>query len=294
MIKLPDEIENGVRRDPQKYFAENPAMIFKEIALAAELGSDIETDTFNGMKTAAGALSALTAEEIRDGFAEILTAKSPARGLRLSVAAGIMSHVLGEECYPPKSKYEMGQFHTLMEQYDKVRPEIEYRYPMLFLCFDEKKAENAIKRLGFDEKRSFLYGLALKKTQELYFVVRPAEFKKFLYRNGWEHYEYWNNLVKQQRKVYDQPENRIMSRYYMLQEFEAYKMAVYMEDLAVSAADLRGLGIGEEKIHIILEKLLYMVHHKPRLNTKEKLLSEAKRYSRNPFIKYLRDIHFMR
>lgn len=284
----------GAISAPAEAFQSDPQLILKGIALAAELDFIIEPDTFEAMKAASAGLDKLSADEIREGFEEILTAASPARGLRYSAAAGIMPFVLGEECYPPKSRHEIDSFTTLMEQYDEVRPEAEYRWPLLFLCFDEKRAESAIRRLKFDERSEFLYLSSLKKIQELYFIVKPQDFKKFLYRNGWDNYEFWENVTKQQRKVYDHQENRIKSRYYMLQEFEQYKMAIFLEDLAVDAGDLLAAGIPEHKVDILLEKLLYMVHYKPRLNTKDYLIAEAKRYNRNPFSKYFRDVHFLK
>ena len=275
-----DELRKGLKDDP--------AMILREIALAAERDEDIDGEIFEVMRESAGELDRLSAHEIRELFEAVLTAEKPARGLRLASAAGVMPFVLGEACYPPRSRHEIDAFRTLMEHFDRVRPEAEYRWPLLFLCFDRKKAETAIARLRFDADRHFKFMSALKKTQELYFIVNPQDFKKFLYLNGWE------NVAKQQRKVYDHPENRILSRYYMIKEFKEYRMAIWPEDLAVDRADLLEAGIPEKKTDYILEKLLYMVHGKPRLNTKKDLLSAAKRFARNPFSKYLRDVHFYR
>ncbi|WP_130861877.1 hypothetical protein [Bacilliculturomica massiliensis] len=275
-------------------FKDDPGMIIREIALAAERDQDMDQETMEAVKETVGELSRLSAAEIRDLFETVLTAKSPARGLRLAAAAGVMPFVLGEECYPPQSRHEIDSFQTLVENYDRVRPEAEYRWALLFLCFDDKRAEQAVSRLHFDQDRHFKFTSALRKTQELYFIVRPFDFKKFLYVNGRENYEYWENVTKQQCKVYDHPDNRIMSRYYMLKEFAEYKMAVWPEDLAVDRDDLLAAGIPEKKADYILEKLLYMVHYKPRLNTRKDLLSAAKRAAANPFSKYLRDVHFFR
>lgn len=279
--------------EPKALFKEEPSAILEGIRMAAEKDLDIELQTFEAMKENAPGLAAVGIDVIRDKFEDILSAEHGARGLRMAVAAEVMPYVLGE-AWPPKSRYEIDQFNGLLENLDVTRPDIEYRFPMLFMCFDEKRAIQAIDHLGFDRETAEMYKIALKKVQDLYFVVKPHDFKKFLYLNGKESYEYWEVLAKQQRKLYDHPENRIMSRYYMLQEFKQLKMAIYPEDLAVDADDLIAAGVPTDKVGYILEKLLYRVHYFPRRNTREYLLSEAKRCSRNPLGKFFRDVHFFR
>ena len=80
----------------------------------------------------------------------------------------------------------------------------------------------------------------------------------------------------------------------MLQEFEQYRMAIYLEDLAVTEDDLREIGIKEKRLFPMMEKLLYFVHYYPRWNTKDRLLKQAKRYNINPFMEFFRDVHFMK
>lgn len=229
-----------------------------------------------------------------DRLLGILQSPAPAKDLRLAIKNGEMGELLGPECWSAATKGEKARLNDLSENFDAVRPEMEYRLPLVLQCFDEKRAEGAVRYLQLSPAEGERYLTALKKVEELYFVVRPPEFKRFLYQNGMENYEYWENIAKQQRKVHDFPENRILSRYYMLQEFQQYGMAIFPEDLAVDRADLLSLGIGEGKVDAVLEKLLYTVHHKPRLNTREQLLAEAKRIGRNPFALFFRHIHFIK
>lgn len=281
--------------EPKNYFQREPLLILKGIALAAESDFDIEMDTYEAMTQSVSKLAESNLEDIGDAFGEIITAQHAAKGLRMSMAIGILPYVLGENCFPPKNRNELSDFQTLMENFDRVRFELVYRYAIIFLCFEKKRAIESIQRLKFDAEMEEKLILAQKLIPELYFVVQPFGFKKFLAKYGLEIYEFAENVTKQQRKVYDHPENRILSRYYMLQEFQKVKMPVFVEDLVIKLEDLKEIGIAEEgEAKEMLKMLLDMVHAYPRKNEKKILLKKAKEFKKNPIKRMLRGIHWIK
>jgi len=281
--------------DPKLHFDKNPLLILKGIVLAAETDFDVEMDTFEAMREKVSKLRESKMEDIRDAFAEIITARYAAKGLRMAMAIGSMPYVLGENCFPPKSKNEAADFQILMENFDRCRSELEYRYALIFLCFEKKRAIEAIQRLNFEPEMEEKMILAQNLVPELYFIVQPFPFKKFLGKYGFEVYEYAENVTKQQRKVYDHAENRILSRYYMLQDFEKVNMPIYVDDLALTLEDLTQIGIEEEEeAKEMLKMLLDMVHAYPRRNEKKILLKKAKEFKKNPVKRMLRGVQWMK
>ncbi|MEA4986674.1 MAG: hypothetical protein VB095_01310 [Anaerovorax sp.] len=281
--------------EPKPYFERDPLLILKGIALAAEADFDIEMDTFEAMTQCVSGLKDSRMEDIRDAFGKIITAQYAAKGLRMAMAIGIMPYVLGENCFPPKSRNEANDFQILMENYDCCRFELEYRYALLFLCFEKKRALEAIHRLKFDSEMEEKMILVQNLVPELYFVVQPFAFKKFLGKHGFETYEYAENVTKQQRKVYNHAENRVLSRFYMLQEFEKIKMPVYVDDLVIKVEDLKEVGItDEEEAKEMLKMLLDMVHAYPRKNERKILLKKAKEFKKNPIKRMLRGVQWMK
>ncbi len=277
------------------HFEQNPLLILKGIALAADADFDIELETFEAMGKNAFRLEESRIEDIRDAFGEIITGQNAAKGLRMAMAAGILPYILGADCFPPKTKNEIADFEILMESLDKCRPEPEYRYALLFLCFEKKRALEAIEHLQFDIEMNEKMKLSQELVSELYFIVQPFPFKKFLGKYGFETYEYVENVAKQQRKVYEHPENRVLSRYYMLQDFEKMKMPVYVRDLALKAEDLAQIGITEEEeAQEMLRMLLDMVHAYPKRNEKKLLMKKAEEFKKNPIKRMFRGVQWMK
>lgn len=281
--------------EPKHHFERNPLLILKCIALAAELDFDIEMGTYEAMTESVSKLTESNIKEIRDVFGEILTAQHGAKGLRMAMAIGILPYVLGDDCFPPRNKNEASDFQTLMENLDCSKFELVYRYALVFLCFEKNRAINSIQRLQFDPEMEEGLIMLQNLIPELYFVVQPFDFKKFLGKYGLETYEFAENVTKQQRKIYDYPENRILSRFYMLQEFNKVKMPIYVNDLVIKEEDLKEVGIIDSvEAEEMLKMLLDMVHAYPRRNQKKILLKKAKEYKKNPIKRMLRGVQWMK
>lgn len=221
----------------------------------------------------------------------LLTGTQARRELKAACQDGRLRELLGEGCWPP-SKGEQARLDNLMERLDLVRPELVYRLSVLLLCFEKKKAAEAAKQLKVDNNlRSQVY-MAVMLTDDLYFVQTPLAMKRFLVEYGTERYEFLEDVLKQQRKLFDQSEGRILARLTMIEEFKRCSIPVFAEDLAVTVQDLIEAGIPADKAEDILLKLLDVVHVKPADNKRDFLLKKGKLFYKVPLAAGLRKVQW--
>lgn len=230
---------------------------------------------------------------MQGSFVRLLTGTRAARELEAAYRDESLGTLLGNECWPP-TKGERSRLENLIQRLDLIRPELEYRLSVLLLCFEKKKAEAAAKQLKVDnELRSLVY-MAVMLTDEVYFIQSPLAMKRFLVEYGTERYEFLENVLKQQRKLFDQSEGRIMARIMMLEDFEKNRIPVFPEDLDVGVEDLVEAGIPERKAEEILFQLLDLVHINPANNQKVFLLKKAQLYHKIPLAAGLRKVQWMK
>lgn len=271
----------------------DPSQIFRGIVLASDLDFKLDGDTGKAVKEAVTVLDTADREILRDGLGDILTAEHAAKALRAASRLDVLEHTLGSECFPPQDRHSADSFQTLSENLDFARNEWECRYALLFLCFRSKTGIPAIQRLEFEKEVEERLIAAYQLTQDLYFTVQPLPFKRFLAEHGMECYEYMETIIKQQRKVYGHPDNRILSRIYMMEDFKNTKVPIFVEDLVITAADLEEVGITDpDEAAQMLSDLRDVVVLYPRRNTKAFLLKKAKDFLKHPVKRAARKVHW--
>lgn len=84
--------------DPDKRFGEDALRLMRAIRFAAELGFDIDPETFSAIVSNADLLSKIAEERIRDEFAKMMMSEGagPAWGIVQMEKTGIMKHVIPE------------------------------------------------------------------------------------------------------------------------------------------------------------------------------------------------------
>lgn len=82
--------------DPEQRFAEDRLRMLRAVRLAAELGFDIEPETFRAIRANAPAIVAVSAERIRDELIRLLVSGGRGEGLRRLHASGLLTPVLPE------------------------------------------------------------------------------------------------------------------------------------------------------------------------------------------------------
>ena len=93
------DIENRLIRtigSPQDRFAEDHLRLLRAVRFAANLGYDIDTETFNAIKQHTSLISRISAERIRDELTKLLTRGGARRGMEILAETGLLAEVLPE------------------------------------------------------------------------------------------------------------------------------------------------------------------------------------------------------
>jgi poly(A) polymerase len=81
---------------PAERFAEDHLRLLRAVRFAAQLGFQIEAETFVALKANASKIKDISAERIREELVKLLRAPNAARGLDLLRESGLLEHVLPE------------------------------------------------------------------------------------------------------------------------------------------------------------------------------------------------------
>ena len=82
--------------DPVERFAEDHLRLLRAVRFATVLGFEIEADTWAALKEAAGDITKVSAERVRDEFIKVVLHANRVRGLDLLVESGLMRAILPE------------------------------------------------------------------------------------------------------------------------------------------------------------------------------------------------------
>lgn len=238
-------------------------------------------------------LDTLTKQELRTLLGEVLL--SGGEDLTDCIQISKLKYFIGEQCAKNLSKREINFLLQLNENIQKVRQEQIYREALFFMCFKTSNCQKVLEFLEYEDQEQSIYGKVNDQLEEMAFIANKLELKRFIYHYGYEYYEFLHNLSKQQRKVYDLHEYRILSRIAMLDEIRLYKEVVFKEDLAITAQELIASGITEpHEADRMLTMLVDIAHKIPRVNTKENLFKKARFFKRFPAMTLLRKVKWIK
>lgn len=294
MVVLPKEIGEIVK-SPEECFKQDPLSMLKVVRFSCEAEFDADKAVGKAILSNASKLEEIPPENLREDFEAIIASKNPRKGLELLTKLKLINHIVGEEIANKMSRKEMEDFTCYIENINKTKQVRLRRMALFFKCFEDKKAENAIRRLKFDPEDEGLLLDGIYLLDKLYFLTNKYEFKKFLVEYGMERYEFLENLAKAQRLVYDLSVNRIESRRYILDNIKEFKEPIFEEDLAITREELLEKGIiNGENADKIMGLLVDMVHMKPNFNTKEDMTEYARKFSKSRLAAAMRKIKFIR
>jgi len=265
-------------------FTEEPLQMFRQIREAAEQGSILDKEAIEAIRGKSHMLRWTNTDEIRQEFEKIMTAEFAGNGLKMLADAGLLIYIVSSlaEMMPRGTKSRLS---TLIDNIDKTKRVRERRLGLFYLCFEKRRAIEAISLLKYDEPTETLLTDGLKYLDAMSFIRTEHELKRFAARRGRESYEYLDGLAKAQRIVYDLPEEGVLNRYRMMRHIEEDREPVFIEDLEITLDDLLDHEIAAgKKAEQILDALIKLVHKQPRLNTKKALLFYAKKYAKTPFL----------
>ncbi len=106
--------------DPGRRFEEDRLRLLRAVRFAANLGFEIEAETWRALRERAGQIGVVSAERIRDELSRWLTGPDPARGLDLMDSSGLLAELLPEVA-AQKGVDQPPQFHPEGDVFTHVR-----------------------------------------------------------------------------------------------------------------------------------------------------------------------------
>lgn len=281
--------------DPMERLKQDPSRMLRAVRLVAELNFELNRDLRDAILAQSSLMDHVSKEKILEEFSRILGAEYAGKGLRLLAGLNLMPFIIGEDLALHMTKNELDDFSTYCENIHKTKQNPRRRMGLFYLIFSGKRGLKAIEMLPHTAKNMQHFNDQLKYMHKIYFIRTKIEFKQFIVRIGMERYQYLQNLAKAQRIVYDLPEEKVLSRDYLLTVIRNEKEPLFVEDLAINGDDLIAAGFEEgEGIGQMLYMLLDAVHLKPQRNEERELLKLAKVYKKSWLKRTSRNITWLK
>lgn len=282
--------------DADVLFKENPLLMMRAVRYAAQFGFDLHKNVYEAICSNYKLLEGADINKLREEFILLMGAPHVGKGLSMVMDTGILKVILSEDAVAHLSRREMTDLTTLCQNVDKTHLVAERRLGLFYTCVDKKKAVPSIEKFQFDEELRIHLMDAVNDMAKLYFVAQKPDLKKFIYRKGWERYNYMASLEKAQRIVFDYfNETKILSKMGLLDEIKMYREPIFEDELAIDGNDLIEAGIcrDAEDAAKMLSMLVEEMHVHPRKNTRSDLLALAKKYKNFKFLTWTRGVHWL-
>ena len=303
-----DDIENKTIRcvgNAKERFTEDALRLLRAVRFAAQLGYEIETETFNAIKELAPILRKISAERIQAELNKILLSDNPAM-LKTAYELGLTAEFIPEldkcfetEQHNPHHCYTVGDH--IIKSVENIEKDRTLRLAMLL--HDIAKPEC----LTTDEKGiDHFHGHQQKSSEKAKEILRRLKYDNDTIDAVARFVRYHDERLEEGTKIMRRAMNRIgvcafpdifkvweadllaQSEYRREEKFErlrknkeayaevvAKNECVSLKDLAVSGKDLIEKGIPSgPAIGEILNKMLEEVIENPEANDKEYLLNK--------------------
>jgi len=281
--------------DPEKRFEEDPSRMLRAIRMASELGFDLHKSVYMAIVLKASMMQHVSKEKIKEELERIITSDHAGKGMRMLAGTDLMPFIIGEEIASFMKRREMEDFSVYCDNIGKTKKDHLRRLGLFYLLFDGKRCLSAAGNLPYTKEEMQHFEDQMHYMHKLYFMRTKIELKSFIAKVGMERYLYLHNLAKAQRIVFDQHEDKIMSRELQLKEIMNNKEPIFVDDLAINGDDLIKAGIAEgEAVGEMLKMILDAVHRDPRINQKSQLLKLAMLYKKSWIKRSTRNIKWLR
>lgn len=305
------DIENKVIRcvgDPKERFTEDALRMMRAVRFAAQLGYKIDDDTREAVKELYPRLDMISAERIQIELCKLITSDNPAH-LRIAYELGITSVVLPEfdRCMKQEQHhihhcYSVGEH--ILHAMENTEPDRTLRYTMLFHDIAKPQC-----RVVDEEGKEHYYGHDVVSAELSHDIMKRLKFdndtlKKVetLVRNhdlsvSDDHRAVRRAMNKLGKDMFPllikvKHADVLAQSDYMRQEKLSHlarleqiyndiiekDQGTQISDLMIDGSDIIALGVTPGPgIGEILKQLLELVLDDPEINSKERLLTEAKK-----------------
>lgn len=305
-----DDINNKVIRcigNAETRFKEDNLRRLRAIRFAAQLGFEIEEETYKQLTLKPEGLLLLSIERIRDELSKILLSDNSSYGIRELANLNMLKYIIPELCKcvgfdQQNIHHDKDVFEHILSVVDNVIPKLDLRLSALlhdiakpnhlildengqghFLEHDIKSAKMAVeilKRLRFDNKTIDKTYILIKYHMYRYDKIKTSSIKKFINNIGIENLKDLFELQIADIKGCAIEYQNFQNVFYLREQCNRIlneKHPLSINDLNVNGKDLIELGYEPgRKIGDALNYLLELVLENPELNLKEKLIELLK------------------
>lgn len=301
---------------PIERFKEDGLRAFKACRLASQFDFEIDMDTFEAIKLAIPVAKQVSMERVRDEFMKmLLRSPKPSKGIELMRQTGLLQIFMPEliEGYGVEQKMyhsddvywhslrtcdcaeDSVKLAALLHDIAKPRTDMGNGHFYGHDLMGSNMAEDIMKRMKFPNheigrvkslirNHMFFYPHTEGDTNKEEILISQwsdSAVRRFIQRVGEENLDDLFKLriadATSNPKTAFQPEE-ITELQKHISKVRQEDMALKVTDLAINGNDLTTLGLEPgQKMGMILKKLLDIVIEDPLMNTKEKLLEEARR-----------------
>ncbi len=281
--------------EPGKRFQEDPSRMLRAIRLASELGFDLHKSVYEAILAKSPLMEHVSRDKIKEEFERIISSDHAGKGLRMLAGTDLMPFIIGKDIALAMKRREMDDFSRYCDNIGMTKNNALRRLGLFYLIFEGKRCVEAASNLPYSKEEMQHFEDQVLYMHKIYFMRTKIELKSFISKVGMDRYLYLHNLAKAQRIVYDQHEDKIMSRELQMKEIMNYREPIFLEDLVINGDDLIEAGIARgEKVGELLEMVLDAVHRDPRKNERTELLKLAKTYEKNWIKRSTRNIKWLR
>ncbi len=275
-------------------FAKAPIKMLKAISYVALYGFDLSKTISEAIMDNAVLLQKADKEDILEYFTIIIDGDHAGKALQMLAGLNLIQAITGPEA--KLSGRGAKEYDNLTRNIDKTKHIPLRRKALFYLCYDGRKYKDVVKYLPHDEEDLMFLEPAAKLMPEVHFLTADIAIKKFLYREGWDMYNFIDKLSKAYVIVHEIDTQKITSRNYVLQKVIMEKQPIFIEDLAIDANDIMEAGITDdpERAEYLMTLLPDIVHHTEKKNTRDTLLKYAKRFHKNKAYASLRKVKWLR
>ena len=276
-------------------YKKNPVKMLKAIRYVALYNFDLHKSLADIIARNANLLMQADKDGILEEYMQIIVGKYTGKALKMMADLGLLPGVLGEKAISAAGKRAIKEFDILVSNIDKTKLIPLRRMALVAMCFG-RHYNSVINNLPYDEEDLDMLIDADRYSQELHFCGKIEMLKEFVYKHGWDKFNFYDKLSKAQIIVFDYNDAKIEGREHLMKMIIAERHPIFEEDLAIDVNDIMEAGITDdpERAQYLLSLLPTVVHKKPLKNNRKELLTLAKQYNRNKLRAGMRNIEWLR
>lgn len=279
----------------EEVYKKSPSRMLKAIKYAALYDFDLHKSLADIIGRNAHLLMQADKDEVLYEYLQILSGEHVGKALKMMADLGLLPGILGEKPVASAGKTAIKEFEILCNNIDKTKQIPLRRMALVAMCFG-KHYNSIISYLPHDEEDLDVLIDADRYTQDLHFAGNDVLLKQYLYKHGWDKFNFYDKLSKAQIIVFDYNDSKIEGREHLMKMIIAERHPIFIEDLAIDANDIIEAGITDdtERAEYLLSLLPEVVHKKPKKNDRKELLELARQYNRSKLKKTLRGVTWLR